>query len=253
MNKFIFSQKSVYNSRLRLYRYSDDYYRLVYLKSSRLRGFEEIKKNKIVKDNDEVDRCSLSRTKRNIREYALCNDFYYFCTFTIADPQFRYDLDFCQSLLKKQFKKLKRKNSDLRYLFITEKHKDGAYHFHGLMSKIDDGFYVNKNNYLSNIYLDILGFNSFSVIKDKNKISNYITKYITKDCVKNKHNQIYFCSRNLKKADKFDIDLLKFNINDVDFSYCNDYVKIKDIKINEKNNEKLLTFLTQSFVIYLVI
>ena len=50
----------------------------------------------------------------------------------------------------------------------------------------------------------------------------------------------------MKKADKFDIDLLKFNINDVDFSYCNDYVKIKDIKINEKNNEKLLTILTNS-------
>lgn len=76
-------------------------------------------------------RCSLSRTKRNIREIALSNDFEYFATITVASEKAdRFNLDECQEKLRKIFKKLKRKNKNFAYIFITEKHQNGAFHFH---------------------------------------------------------------------------------------------------------------------------
>lgn len=86
--------------------------------------------------SNEVERISLSRTKRDIKEIALCNNFTYFATLTIDSKNCdRFSLTECQELLRKKLKKLKRKNSDFAYLFITEKHKNGAFHFHGLIRR----------------------------------------------------------------------------------------------------------------------
>lgn len=74
------------------------------------------------------------------------------------------------------------------------------------------------------------GFNSFSNIRDYNKTCSYITKYITKDCVKNSHNQIYMCSRGLKKAYKEEINLL--NDNFIVWDFENDFCCFKEIRGN---------------------
>lgn len=80
-------------------------------------------------------------------------------------------------------KTIKAKNHDFKYLFITEQHRDGAFHFHGLCTDLK--LYNNTYGYLSSKDFDRLGFNSFSPIISKEKVANYITKYITKHCVKN--------------------------------------------------------------------
>ena len=63
---------------------------------------------------------------------------------------------------------------------------------------------------------------------------NYIMKYITKDCVRNEHNQIYISSRGLKKA--FREELMPFDIEKLNFKrgqnfalYENDYCKYLDL------------------------
>lgn len=130
---FRYSKNDVYKTRTFLYNYNQKNYRLVRIKSCRLSGFEDIKKNKTFVDvnSDEVKRCSLSRTRRNIRELALCNNFEYFCTFTVnSEMADRYSLDEVQSKIRKVLHKIKRKNKDFAYLIITERHKDGAFHFH---------------------------------------------------------------------------------------------------------------------------
>ena len=97
-----------------------------------------------ITSDSEIERISLSRTKRNIKELALCNNFEYFATITINSKNCdRYSLIEAQKLLRKNLYKIKRKNNNFKYLFITEKHKDGAFHFHGLVANIP--LYINKN------------------------------------------------------------------------------------------------------------
>lgn len=133
INSFLFSKNYLYDTKYFLYQYNDDNIRIVKQKYSRNSGFEEDKQISFTPktEKEEIDRVSISRTRRNIRELALCNDFEYFATFTL-DPNKcdRYSLTECQELLRKKLKALKRKNKNFAYLFITEKHKDGAFHFH---------------------------------------------------------------------------------------------------------------------------
>lgn len=240
--KFLYNKQNVYTTRFFLYNYNGNDFRIVKVKSCRNSGFEEIKKDNTFIDvnSEEVKRCSLSRTKRNLRELALCNDFEYFCTFTInSNMGDRYNLDICQNKLKKILKKIKRVKKDFSYVIITEKHKDGAFHFHGLVKNIPD-LYKNKYGYLSSKIFDTeLGFNSFSIIKDYTKCCNYITKYITKDCIKNSHNQIYISSRGLKKSSREEFEFINFIP-----SFSNDYCDIKDFSINNLSNEDKLYFLS---------
>jgi len=235
--KLFYNANEIRKDRFFVYTYNDNDIRIVKSKKCLIEGFEKSFNDDFVDVNsDEVKRCSLSRTKRIIRELCLCNDFEYFATLTISSELAdRYSLDNCQERLKKILKKIKRKNKDFRYLFITEKHKDGAFHFHGLVSGFSD-LYYNENGYLSSfIFTNELGFNSFSKIRDYTKCCNYITKYITKDCIKNSHNQIYISSRGLKKATREE-----FNFIDFIPSFENEYCCIKDIQLNKLSQEENL-------------
>ena len=250
---FLSSSKSIQHERYYLYQYNYNTFRLVCCKSVKDKGYEEITKDDPFKQiesffglsqNDdllhdsEINRISLSRTKRNIREIALCNDFTYFATLTVNCKYCnRFSLQECQDKLKYLIKeRIRRKNKNFKYIFITEKHKDGAYHFHGLVKDLD--LYINSNGYFSSKVFDEIGFNSFSPIKDYNKCCNYITKYITKDCIRNENNQIYISSRGLKKATRYEIQPIDF-----DFTYENDFVKIKDFTSDQLSNDEKLKFL----------
>ena len=239
--QFVYSKQSVYTTRFFLYNYNNNNFRIVRVKSCRNSGFEEIKKRNTFVDvnSEEIQRQSLSRTKRNIRELALCNNFEYFATFTVNSEKCdRYSLNDVQDKLKKVLHKIKRNNKNFAFLIITEKHKDGAFHFHGLVKGITD-LYINNNGYLSSsIFDNELGFNSFSKIKDYSKCCNYILKYITKDCIKNSHNQIYISSRGLKKA-------VKEEFANIDFvpTFSNEFVAIKDFTLDSLSKDELLYFI----------
>lgn len=156
--KLIFNKNDVYDTKYFLYQYNDENIRIVRQNYSRNKGFEEINKKFIPGEKEEVERVSLSRTRRNIRELALSNDFEYFATLTINSSSCdRFSLTECQERLRNRLKALKRKNKDFGYIFITEKHKNGAYHFHGLIKGISD-FYTNSNGYLSHKVFDELRF-----------------------------------------------------------------------------------------------
>ena len=241
--KFLYNKQNVYSTRFFLYNYNDNDFRIVKVKFCRNSGFEELKKRNSFIDvnSEEVKRCSLSRTKRNIRELALCNNFEYFVTFTVNSEKCdRFSLNDVQDKLKKILHKIKRKNKDFAYLIITEKHLNGAFHFHGLVKGISSSYlYVNNNGYLScKIFDNELGFNSFSKIKDYTRCCNYITKYITQDCVKNSHNQVYISSRGLKKA-------VREEFSHIDFtpSFSNDYVSLRDFRLDSLSKDELLYFI----------
>ena len=253
--KFLYNNHEIYSSKVFLYQYTNTNFRIVCQKYSRDKGFEKTTKLNMYKQieefmglstekitsNEEIERIDLLRTKRNIREIALCNNFTHFATITINSQYAdRFHLQECQELLRKKLRRVKdqarRKDIDFGYIFITEKHKDGAFHFHGLVKGLE--FYTNENGYLSNKVFDEIGFNSFSKIRDFEKTCNYITKYITKDCVRNENNQIYICSRGLKKADKYEINPIN-----IKWGFENDFCKIRDFNINDLTDEEKLQFL----------
>lgn len=224
INKSLFyvSSKEVYNVQHEVVDYGcyKDY---ILIKNV---GYLGNKKSKFLDVNvtsgEEIERISKSRTIQKIKELVLCNEFEYFYTQTLKDN--RYDLENFKKSIHKKFKAYKRINKNFIFLIIYEKHKDGAFHLHGLIGGVGNDLYVNNNGYYSLAFFEDLGFNSISAIKDKEKTSSYITKYISKDITKTDSNMSYFHSRGLKFARRLKFD--DFDYSSLSFCYENEFIKI---------------------------
>ena len=171
-----------------------------------------------IKDyKNHVDEVSIKRTKKKVYDYAKSNEWQWFVTFTFSpDKVNRYDYDECTKYLSKWFNNLKRSSPALSYLVVPEQHKDGAYHFHGLFSGINErqivwtGKYVIKRvrglrskfvrtkEKIYKIGSYKLGWMTATRVREMEKVTSYITKYITKDMLNGLHGRKrYWCSRNL--------------------------------------------------------
>lgn len=194
---------------------------------------EKIEKVKHLNNNEKYFN-NLVRAKTEIKNLILCNNFKYFVTLTFNDKFNRFDLKGLRNKINNKIRKTRKKyNLELSFLLIPEQHKNGAWHFHGVFNSSFDKFmYINSNNYLSCNIFEYFGFNSISLIEDKDKVSSYITKYVTKDFSKRKKGEhLYFASQNLIKPEK--IDSFEFELNNIAknfFDYENDYCKIKTTK-----------------------
>lgn len=91
----------------------------------------------------------------------------------------------------------------------------------------DSLLYVNEYGYYTIKYFNDLGFVNVQTIKDKRRVSSYVTKYISKNIGKgiNIYKHSYFCSKGLSRGLEvftklYDNDL--FNIKFFDFrnDYC---------------------------------
>lgn len=141
--------------------------------------------NKTMEKNaEEKVSCNLSRAKSRVLELALCNSWEYFVTLTIsADKQDRYALDNYIKALGNWISNYNKKyNCKLQYLLVAECHKDGAWHLHGLFNGVAlKSLIVNEHRYLDMpYYKKRFGWISLDKIRNKQKCSTYISKYITK-------------------------------------------------------------------------
>ena len=173
-----------------------------------------------IKDyKNHVDDVSIKRTKKKVYDYAKSNEWEWFVTFTFSpDKVNRYDYDECTKYLSKWLNNLrcKYKSPALSYLVVPEQHKDGAYHFHGLFSGMNErqivwtGKYVIKRvrglrskfvrtkEKIYKIGSYKLGWMTATRVREMEKVTSYITKYITKDMLNGLHGRKrYWCSRNL--------------------------------------------------------
>ena len=176
---------------------------------------------------------NISRARTKVKEYALSNTWDYFATLTIDKTKFdRYDIKAYIKALSAFLNNYNRNGIKVLYLLIPELHKDNAIHLHGLLSGIPvNDLIINENGYLDwKPYHDKFGYISLSPIKDPLKVSNYITKYISKDmatAVKECNAHLYYCSQKLKHAERI------FMATDGAFlvspDYSSDYSKIKSI------------------------
>lgn len=176
---------------------------------------DSIKRNKKDVDPDSYvpSVTSLNRTKTLVRDLVLCNDFELFCTFTF-DPKKVDGFSFgrCWSKmstwLHHQKDNSREKGIDFKYLIIPEQHKSGRWHFHALISgytgSLRDTRLQNANlRTIYNITTFRSGFTTCVKIDQKEGVSNYVTKYITKDFIKTFNQRRFFCSRNLVRPSKY--------------------------------------------------
>ena len=161
------------------------------------------------KQREHVIQSSMNRTVQKIYEISRANIWDYFLTLTFDRNKLdssNYNL-LCDKVSKWLNNLHSRYAPDLKYLIVPELHKDGKhYHFHGLLANIgnitlkDSG--IKKNGHtIYNLSNWKYGFSTVTKVIDSNKVSAYITKYITKElCAVSKNKRRYWTSKNCDTA-----------------------------------------------------
>ena len=191
-------------------KYGEHLVKIIQMESCRKSGFEELtEKPKKGTQNTEKLSNNITRAKTTIREYALCNKWDFWCTFTINPKKYnRYHLnEYIKDFTEFIHNYNRRKEDKCRYLFIPEQHKDGAWHIHGFISGIaETDIYTNKFGYFAwKQYEEKFGFISMTKLdNDIDKLASYCLKYMSKDLeksVKDLNAHLYYCSKGLQKAE----------------------------------------------------
>lgn len=170
-------------------------------------------KSEVVLDFNELEErekraklVSRNRTIQNIYNYARANKWEFFVTLTFSpDKVNRFEYGECTKKLSQWLKNLKKEFPDMYYLMVPEIHKDGAWHFHGLMHGISDcmefsGHYTKNKQPIYNIGKYHFGWSTATEVDTQEACCKYLTKYITKDlCEVTKGRKRYWVSRNCNK------------------------------------------------------
>lgn len=239
---------------------NDDYYKLVTFSALRNDGFIlEHDKSKSSKNsvNDKKLLNNIARARNTIFEIAMCNDWDYFVTLTLSPDKLsslcldRFDL---QSFYKYFANWLHKRPYKVSYLLVPEQHKNGAWHFHGFVKGIPlhelhlftsseklPTYLINKINdggilYSWKDFAKKFGFNDFEYIKNQEKCSSYVTKYISKELYKSINNlgaHCYYCSLGLKRAERIYKGRLHSDIN---YDFSSDYVSVKILDADTIND-----------------
>lgn len=196
-----------------VYYYTDFLYRVVKFK----RRSDCIR----VSDQEEVElpldkfAQSYCRARSMVLQYSLCNKWDYFITITVDPKKFdRWCLDDIYKYMSQWFRDYYKKyGSKIRYVLVPEHHKDGAWHFHGLISGICPS---HISSFVPGIHpqklivagyqnfgklASVVGYTSLSPLRNPVGAAFYVTKYITKEHARSGfYEHLYYCSRGLSTA-----------------------------------------------------
>lgn len=236
--------------RIYKYPYGDLAYKHIYFKRDRFNGRERQHSFEIQKELENIQRFdnNLARVRRTVRDLILCNKFDYFCTFTFSPQKVdRYDLKTVKQKITKLFAHYKeRYSSDFKYLLVPEQHKDGAWHFHGMISGIRAGDFTtpatvwkhpykgsdelievpNTKGYVDwTYYSSKLGHFNCSLVRHYDSCATYVSKYITKDMANApRGQQLVLASKKLNRPELvFDCDGIPMLF---DASFKDDFVEM---------------------------
>lgn len=162
------------------------------------------------KQNNSIDSIekSINRTHRILKDYILCNNFTHFFTLTIS-PDYcdRLDDILVQSKVKTWLNNIRR-HSSLGYIVVPERHKNGALHFHGVMTNpstlnlYDSGHKDRSGRIIYHTKQYKMGFHDFTEIGSLDAVSQYVRKYLSKQFYdREKFKKRFWASRNLKKPE----------------------------------------------------
>ena len=172
-------------------------------KTKEIRDFDEFEK-----EEERKLKVSLNRAKAKIYDYSRANDWDWFVTLTFNPEKVdRYDYSSCTKKLSFWLNNMRRDSqTEFKYIVVPERHKDGAFHFHGLFSGCDDlgitdsGHKTPEGEKIYNIGKYRFGWTTATRVKKNEAVTKYITKYTTKDLMEHiKGKKKYWASRNLNE------------------------------------------------------
>lgn len=197
-----------YNVRIKTF--PDGTMQYMYSEISKGRDFKL--EHPVVHDGTSVERKRVenqSRRKQRIYDLARSNHFSWFVTLTF-DPEKvdRFDYSSCSSALYLFTNILSHRGCS--WVIVPEQHKNGAYHFHGLIEgdinltralNPETGFPLSdfSGRPIYNLLDYQSGFTTATPITDQARAASYITKYLTKSIQVPKGKKGYWASRNLAK------------------------------------------------------
>lgn len=159
-----------------------------YKKRYNIKDYVKIKETQENTLNIESLKRSCKRSIQKMYDIAKSNNWDLFFTLTFDKEKIdRYNYDVCKKNITEYFSYIrKRYSKDLKYLGVPELHKDGAIHFHFLVSNfpinlLTDSNLKDKNGHIIyNVKNYNLGFSTATKVVDSEKCSTYICKYISK-------------------------------------------------------------------------
>lgn len=170
-------------------------------KCKEYRNFDDLEK--------EMERSLLNNMKRakgKIYDYSRANEWDWFVTLTFNPEKVdRYDYSACTRKLSDWLHNMRKGAGEgFKYIVVPERHKDGAFHFHGLFANCDSlsiefsGHYTKDGEKIYNIGKYKLGWTTATKVKTNEAVTKYITKYTTKDLMEHiRGKKKYWVSRNL--------------------------------------------------------
>lgn len=210
-------------------RYNNDFCEIIYYPQGIPVGNMVINRKFTKLDTFESRRASIARSMKMVKDYINCNDFQYFCTWTLK-KEISLD-EFRKKLTSKIQNYNKRTKSVVKYIIVFETGKKGRLHAHGVITEVPRSYLNGKFDkitgeaFISSKLFDDLGFQSYGVIRDKNKSAIYVSKYMLKDLEENKfYKRRYFASKGLKLPELVQqgVSLTGAEFGDFDFygNYC---------------------------------
>lgn len=198
---------------------------------------------------------SFARAKSNFFDIVMSNDWDYFVTLTLDPEKYnRFDLPGWRRALNQWFRHLRSDRGwDISYAFVPERHKDGAWHIHGLIrcpqlwdelqpfekgkhpKKLVDGTESQLWRWWPE-YQERFGFCSLSPIRNHEACCRYVCKYITKDMARvnaGLNAQLYTASVGLKRPVKHHIYGVVPELNKC-CTYDTAYAKIGNLYVTDE-------------------
>lgn len=219
------------------------------------------KDNNMDPDKDFSAMVSQKRTVNEIYNITRSNSWDYFITLTFNRQRVnRYDFDTVVESAGKYFNFLRKVyDNDLKYFLVPEKHKDGAWHIHGLVASdkitiVDSGHIDKKGRTIYNMPHYILGWSDATRISNQFAACSYMTKYVTKDlCYDTMYRNRYIVSKNVDRAKEkeFRVSAERFKkiVSDMDNVIFSKSVQTGDefvYYIETENSESVFDFLSQN-------
>ena len=210
-----------------------DRYKVSWMSSQLAKGMSVERKGKGMANEEKLD-CNVRRAKNRIKEYALSNQWDFFCTLTLDKlKQDRYDLGAYIKKLSHMIRNVRRDTgANIQYLLVPEKHRDGAWHMHGLLKGIPPEMLVEaprgvrkRQVYNWVAYSEKFGFNDLEPVEDSCKVASYITKYVTKEMnssIKEMNAKSYYASRGLEVSKVIKKGTVSAKYNPEYVKKCND-------------------------------